>query len=975
LANTYTKISIATGGGGGGTDEKIKISADDIAAGYLEDKIVSASASLLLATLDPGGNEQLELTIDASAIDHNALLNYEVDQHRVTDDAQTTTTTLWSSDKTQTELDTKIDKITSSTDNSLLKISGTAGVVEETGILVDDSDNVTGVNDLTVDNDLTVTGDLTVNGTTTTINTTTLEVTDPNITINDGGTQATADAADAGLTVEMSDATDAVIGYDSSMTSKFKVGEVGDLKEIATISDTQALTNKTIDGTDATGTNTVSIDADDATYNPAGNPETTATDVQAALDDTGTASQAAATAIADHIADATDAHAASAITNTPAGNLAATEVQAALNELQTDVDTRATSTELTNHEADTSTHGVTEIVGTSETQSLTNKTIDATSATGTNTVSMDAADVVYDNTTSGLTATDAQAAIDEVEARVGGVLVTGADTTEGNLSAKVVDGLGLVSSVLNPAANEQLEIQLGPHYLSIASTGLYSGAALSVGATTGTFDVSVGEGLYVDSTTAFPTVDVQTVDISARTNVVVTDILTQPVTYISIDKDDNIIQETSFPDPTDKRNSIFIGVVVHSDNVNVNVVNNLPDIALDVTAQIHDLMLGLGFFNMSGNQITPNNSNLSIDKSAGTAFKAGANFQINNKDPHTVTLGVKTLATFRYRNQDSSEGSDVTVLDPTTYDNAGVTTTVPSNNNATIQRVYIFPSNILRIQRGQEVFTNISDAVDAVGRESFLTEPNIQENGLLLASIVMKKTATDLSDSGEAQVFIASRFGELGSVGSSSVGNLQQTYDNSLNPEMIVDTTRGALTIRDNSTPIGAALFEVQNNAGSTDYLSVDVDGISLESGVKVDSILDDDTLSANSATALATQQSIKAYVDSKSSSGDLAEASFALAESASAASVTGLAFANGTVRAFEAMVSIEIDATADLFESATIRGIQKGSGWDIDVSSVGDNTLITFNINASGQITYDSSTYAGFVSGTIRFRAITTSV
>jgi len=45
-------------------------------------------------------------------------------------------------------------------------------------------------------------------------------------------------------------------------------------------------------------------------------------------------------ATSDHIADTADAHAASAITNTPAGNLAATEVQAALDELQTDVDTR-----------------------------------------------------------------------------------------------------------------------------------------------------------------------------------------------------------------------------------------------------------------------------------------------------------------------------------------------------------------------------------------------------------------------------------------------------------------------------------------------------------------------------------------------------------------------------------------------------------------------------------------------------------
>ncbi len=45
-----------------------------------------------------------------------------------------------------------------------------------------------------------------------------------------------------------------------------------------------------------------------------------------------------ATAISDHIADAVGAHAASAISNTPSGNLVATDVQGALNEIQTELD-------------------------------------------------------------------------------------------------------------------------------------------------------------------------------------------------------------------------------------------------------------------------------------------------------------------------------------------------------------------------------------------------------------------------------------------------------------------------------------------------------------------------------------------------------------------------------------------------------------------------------------------------------------
>jgi hypothetical protein len=64
------------------------------------------------------------------------------------------------------------------------------------------------------------------------------------------------------------------------------------------------------------------------------------------------------------------------ITSTASGNLAATNVQSALTELQTDIDTRALASDLTTHEADTSTHGITStIAGLTETQTFQNKSL------------------------------------------------------------------------------------------------------------------------------------------------------------------------------------------------------------------------------------------------------------------------------------------------------------------------------------------------------------------------------------------------------------------------------------------------------------------------------------------------------------------------------------------------------------------------------------------------------------------------
>lgn len=259
---TYKSINIATGAAGGSDDRRLKVSTDDAVAGFLEEKTSATSGKITLTVTDPAANEILDIDVDESNVDHDLLLNYDIDEHRLLDDASTTTTSLWSSSKIQTELDGKVNAATPMTDNKLVKSVGTTGVdIEATAINVDDSNNVTGINDLEIS------GNLTVNGNTTTVNTSTLDVEDANITLNKGGNQSSADLQGAGLTVDMSDATNAQIAYDSSLESKFKVGEVGSESEIVTVNDTQVLESKTIDATSATGTNSISMDSDDVSYN------------------------------------------------------------------------------------------------------------------------------------------------------------------------------------------------------------------------------------------------------------------------------------------------------------------------------------------------------------------------------------------------------------------------------------------------------------------------------------------------------------------------------------------------------------------------------------------------------------------------------------------------------------------------------------------------------------------------------------
>lgn len=157
------------------------------------------------------------------------------------------------------------------TDDSVARFDGTSGaLIQDSALIINDTGDASGLNSveagnvhvegneistINTDGDLTLnpngTGkvviakDLQVLGTTTTVNSDTLDVADANITINSGGNQASADTL-AGITVEMSDATDAKLIYDSTTESKFKVGEEGAEEEIVTTQHTQEINNKTI---------------------------------------------------------------------------------------------------------------------------------------------------------------------------------------------------------------------------------------------------------------------------------------------------------------------------------------------------------------------------------------------------------------------------------------------------------------------------------------------------------------------------------------------------------------------------------------------------------------------------------------------------------------------------------------------------------------------------------------------------------
>lgn len=124
------------------------------------------------------------------------------------------------------------------------------------------------------------------------------------------------------------------------------------------------------------------------------------------------------------------------------------------------------------------------------------------------------------------------------------------------------------------------------------------------------------------------------------------------------------------------------------------------------------------------------------------------------------------------------------------------------------------------------------------------------------------------------------------------------------------------------------------------------------------------------------TKAQVDALVGGGGSSGDISEQSYSFSNSQIIPEdITGLIFAAASVRSFDALVSVSIDATSDLFETFELSGVNKSGSFSMSVTSVGDDSGVVFSITSTGQVQYTSSNYSGFVSGTIKFRAITTTV
>lgn len=494
--------------------------------------------------------------------------------------------------------------------------------------------------------DVVITGGLQVNGTTTFVNTTNLDIKDANIVLNKGGNKAAADAGDAGFTVEVSDGVNAVIGYDSTLTSRFAIGEVGSLKEIVDVSSIQTLTNKKlsdtttsfVDSVDPTKSVVIDVAGTTGKKTTILSSQTVdrtltlpdATDTLVGKATTDTLTNKSLSDSTSFIVDASDPTIKigfnAAGTTGKVLTLTSSQTVDRTLTFPDKTDTLAVVTDVSTHAGLTTTHGVSgSIVGTSDAQVLTNKDIDGGTAANTRRIT------IPQDTLAGITAL----------ARKEGTVLYGNDTNKlyvddgATLSAVGAGGAGDPSVYVTLKSDEDSIAWSTGNNASFLGGGSLAGTFTQQNATTplnGTYSYTLVQAAgslndYVAS--AVQAVPIRSRGVTNRTNLVYTyDGKDNDIKWIVYD-----VTNTTIVTPSTAY------VVTSSVGKQVELVYDLPSTCTQVRFGLQVLVANNGktlkFDDVQMSDQPFTTANLVINEAityAGYTSKSGSNIKFKTKD-------------------------------------------------------------------------------------------------------------------------------------------------------------------------------------------------------------------------------------------------------------------------------------------------------------------------------------------------------
>lgn len=364
-----------------------------------------------------------------------------------------------------------------------------------------------------------------------------------------------------------------------------------------------------------------------------------------------------------------------------------------------------------------------------------------------------------------------------------------------------------------PISKRQVEQVIAPlngNVNKLQSTGVISGLGATINGGDNTkFDIQI-VGQIVDPIT-FVKYSIN-VNLTSQT---VTNLLTTKSTWIAINQVGLVIQQSTPFTNIQKYSLIGEWELSHYNQTNIEYINSYPNYIYSLEEQLHSFMNNIDGFNISGNIFSANGVNLKIDKTLGYIHKLGVGNQsitsINEK-----SIPSQIQANFTIINQSGDETSIISDVDTSNYDLNGITTALPggpTDEYWQTYRIYLYGDNLIKLLRGQYVYTSMSQAQSSINTEFYVIEPGIEANGILRGYLIVRKGTTDLSDNTKALFIEADKFG-LGPI-YGMIPTLQNSY-NSGSSVIKPNDIRGSLIIQNGRSSNSSNIQEWKNIAGTT---------------------------------------------------------------------------------------------------------------------------------------------------------------
>lgn len=318
------------------------------------------------------------------------------------------------------------------------------------------------------------------------------------------------------------------------------------------------------------------------------------------------------------------------------------------------------------------------------------------------------------------------------------------------------------------------------------------------------FDVNV-TGYIIDPTTLLKT-DI-TVNLTAQT---IPNLATQNESYLLIDNTGSLVIQDEPPTMEQYSTHLCHWILVHSNRVNINVINSLPFNEDTLGSQFQQVLETIGAIR-TGLDISPGTTSTRVSLSSGSLFRKGLGLNPDNKNSKDFANQIDL--TFRIRLSDGTESANLTTLPSTQYESGGVLVSA-TGNRVLAYPVFVFPSGMIRMQYSQRQYDNMNTALLGIENDSFILEDNIRRNSVQCGWILIQRNTSDWSNPDRYRFIVKNKFGTA-NVGNTIVPTIQNTYDVSTQPQLITTLTKGAVQYQNGTGSDTSTTQEWLNNAGS----------------------------------------------------------------------------------------------------------------------------------------------------------------